>query len=70
MKIFFNRQSRALDIEKGEKLPKKEPNQLNPIISDNEDEEGQEFELIQEDEDTVSLDRPWHLFCWCSYVFW
>jgi len=39
-------------------------------MSDSEDEEGQEFELIQEDEDTISLDRPWHLFCWCSYVFW
>jgi hypothetical protein len=58
MKIFFNRQSRALDSQKGEKPPKKESNQLNRIMSDSEDEEGQKFELIQEDGDTISLDRP------------
>jgi len=43
-------------VAKVEKPPKKESNQLNPILCDTS-RENEEFEVIQEDEDEVSLDR-------------
>lgn len=40
---------------KSREITKKESNQLNPIPYYIEDEEGQEFEVIEEDEETISL---------------
>jgi hypothetical protein len=46
-----------VDIEKWEKQPTKEWNEVNSIPCDSEDEE------FEEDKEVISLDKIWYFFC-------